>query len=1509
MSLLSKVSNKEVYDFLETLTIKSTYFANKIRSSQIVPLVEPRIPETSNPYTIHLAGEYVLDDTENRGYRLTKDTSINKFKNYWIYKDSGYRRLDAGIVSAQYPNPSAAGLYEVNPFVVKGIIDPSTGEVEDQEYRVTQNAYDKSGYLSLEYKNSEIFLETAFDEMMYVVSLDTKQTIPFTLENLYQDCANEAVKEGRRKTNGVHTKTLEAYKIPGRYFDILCQRYPKQVDLIKAIVYRVPTREISSLITVPELKKILLSHGYATQDYLNSLESRFSNNEELLKKLGADLEGARDSSGMTLSELRRTRIAKASNFELLAYDYERLDEHERISLLEHTKKVLSIVANRWAINEYNYEENYAAVLWTAVWSVLPLALIGKRYANMRTYSVCRSLMWDYLRSKGLKSYEGYLTEDQTFFMYKNINYLLQHRAQQKTLNILIDNILSDYNLNIVSKTVVMDTSKSLKKTDKPTVAKSQCETCSRNGVSCFKNITTYLCDEWLGTKNLCKAEPIVLDEEFAGASKKKIIKMLQKQHGYTEAAAEIKYRRSFIWKDDEVEAIKDDLDRDQLVDRNGTTESLDDTISREHDANLEPVYNSDIVNEQTVDLQHMNGSYAPTKLLEIKTNEFNSRFAEQFTKFMTETLLKLAPRVNNDGTITNKVEATYTFDISSNSYTYIFDYGELLAAAYLGCTREYLIDSFVDKISLDSTGKPLYEYKLDKDGNRIQIDTDDDGNPVYIQEVSSWVQKAFTDFTKELTYNFAIPDKCKTTATFKFGKPVLQEELIETWKSTTESSENLLKLVTNGNSSTKILVIRDIKYAVSELNNPESFCVTPDEIAQAGKDYYILDRGDYIKAEVVIGTTLKAGEFYEENSIWENFPIRLKILGNFTNRIIGDQEMYVYHENDNEIPLIPKYFKWYCHHLVPDYLATDEEKADMAKSVRIIRKPIYSGTQVTGYEMVEVNADADNDLNKVFVDQSKYDIDPRYQTATTYIDTAKKTEYVMFKVSSFIDVSGLLDRWIDATGTFADKSEVVNYIDTMYNIFEDLQCYASASPSIRIQLACSAILDEVISKKEIRFDLTNTQKKHDTYEGGQCAYFSDWLNGDSELSGSFSILDRLDDAESGWNEFNNKLLSSVMEGSQIDYISNDINQVLYAKLKELVVSLSSYRINFIDNAENSKECNVLAMVAEDAMYNVIDNEDVVYFDPVGDHPHPPRVGGYPVEIDNDTGDMLVPSSDLRVVDGKTYMTLSVKNSSAYDNTDKNHVLHPVSMPLGKVDSMIVEGNVLSVGSEGINIPTMIEWDPYYRTKDTYAIKDSKYFMYIDASKTYKEITTADMTSKLKSECTDVSDDAIVGKDESGNEIVYLVNDAFEKYWPGDKIPLGKCWENVNIYDIIGVAKGTPLLISKENNRWFYCTGTVVEGDDISYPANASTDEHDRAITTTGDKFDLNNDYSNAETKLYFDSVVYRVAVPTTKVIWSKPVQSLALELVLYKSILHEFMYTESTEPSILINESEYNEGN
>lgn len=1482
MSLLNRVANQEVFDFLRTVTIKCTYFADKFRETHILPSVQQFVPETVNPYTLHLAGEYILDPTDKANYpdlesykrQLTKhggtwyrksmDLAFSLNKNYFVKRDAVFHRLSKDTVLDYIEediSPVDLELYEYQPFVVDGIINPIDGSTRSIEIACSNQVYDRDGSVYPELRNTELFTPQAFNRMMYVTSLDTGQLIPFTLENLYEDCALAA---GLPETS-VHVKTLEAYKIPGRYFDLLCERYPTQVDLIKAIVYRVPSQKIPSLITPEEIKSIiegLRKEGKTSEAFLNDLKYRFKTDQDLIRLFGQDLDGFINPDDVPLRERRRTRIAKAKNFELLHVDTSRLDITERDDLIAHTTKILDIVAKRWAIDGFNFESNYAAVLWSMVWSILPTALIARRYANIKTPAVSLNHMWDYLGSHGLSEYRGYLSDTQVQFLYKNILYLKDHAGQQRTLNILIDNILGEYGLNLKTKTVVLDTSKSLSIDQTPTLSENQCLTCSKRNVTCFKNIKTHICDDWLGTTHLCKADPIILTEEFTGATKQQIVKGLMKNFGYTADAAEFKYRRSFIWKDADVEAIKDDLNRHQIVDQNGKVSSLEELISVEHRSGIEPIYNDDIVAEQEKELRHMNGTHVPTKLLEMSRSFFNARFADMFNRFVTESMFRLAPRINDEGKIINKVTFSYKFDTTEGASEYIFSFGEMLAAAYLAFVRENKIDTLIDEIAVESkeSRKPIYEIVIDEStGKPVVIGEDEIGKPIYLKRLQKWVQHRLTDMMNSSSYDFAIPSKCRTTTTLKFCRPIIQQKLVDTWRKSGPSSEyeliNLVDNIPSGNDTLKILEIDGSKYAVVEV------------------------------------PTL-------EDEDWETFDTKLVILGSFTTVRSGKGVEYTYHHNDDEIPLIPKYFKWYHRHLNPSEDVSPEAKKQMEHNLSVVKKP-----QDGEYVEAPAHASSTDDLNGGFRTPSS---SLSVQSDVKFIDPSKSEIFDRYEIEDYVDLESLFSRWVNVTGLVTNQNTVASYIDNMFDILETLHCLASAASSIRAQMACKKVLECILSRKEIRFDLTGTARTHLVEDGTKVAYFSEWVGMSQELEASFRVLENLATKSSGWNELGTAITNQLLKGCTIPYASSIIDDNQFNKVKQLVRQLSSYKINIVDDNTSALTCVSTTQVAIDSTIDEMQTIDRVYFDAVGEGKLP-HVGG--LKSTDDSGFIMVPTTDLRRIADKEYFCVKTKNGSDVVKPDERSPLNPIDAPFTS-EVEVSPNNSMKVGWEFSTIPTYEPWKPFDQTSDVYALDGKKYYRIVVETGEYGEISDLSTLSTVKkSEATDLPDNATVGLDKDGNEIVFIVADCYEAYDVGDRLPFGKLLERISLYDLLGIKPNTPLSIGKDDKgNWFYMTGTEVD-DEIRYPASAADAEHPY-VTTEQDKFDLKNDFSNAQAAQMFGSTVYRFNIPTKRTVWKDPVYSLKLEKALYPTVASVGILTESVEPSLLllVKDSEGNEG-
>lgn len=209
------------------------------------------------------------------------------------------------------------------------------------------------------------------DIPMYVNSIDTGEKILFSKENLAS-----------------HPKTASIYKIPNIEYDLLCKKYPNQIDLIKSIVY--PVEDINLLRT-----------------------------NDLLAYINGD-----------------TSL---------------LQSNETYSIINGIKEFFTICTNRWWVKEYCFEEGYPIAFYAMIWQLLPLICHTTRMTNIKTSSAHNYHIWEYLCSKGMEDYRDILTLKQSLFLYRNIDYILAHKGTMGNLFVLADNILSDFNIALVGK--------------------------------------------------------------------------------------------------------------------------------------------------------------------------------------------------------------------------------------------------------------------------------------------------------------------------------------------------------------------------------------------------------------------------------------------------------------------------------------------------------------------------------------------------------------------------------------------------------------------------------------------------------------------------------------------------------------------------------------------------------------------------------------------------------------------------------------------------------------------------------------------------------------------------------------------------------------------------------------------------------------------------------------------------------------------------------------------------
>ena len=321
---------REITRFLRTVTIKNVYFDEQMQNEWVKDQWRDKLPTNLRPYYRHLAGEYILKDYSG-----------------WV---------------AAYRNAN-----------------PST-DIDDAMIIEFGKSCGLSTSVTIDgtvYNNTDIY--TKFDEPVVVLSIDTKTPVPFTKQVL---------------NNKRHHKTAALYRIPNRYYSNVCEKYPYQIDLIKAIVY--PIESISA-------------------------------------------------------------AYKADNFSILACDQGLLESNERTSLYACMEDTLAVVRRRWDVAEFTYEDLYALSMQAKIWSILLIALFKQRVLNIRTSAASKYHVWEYLKSKGLDDYRDVLSQKQAIFLYRNFPYLLRNRGTDANLVLLVHKLLSEWNIVIQSKNLLQQT--------------------------------------------------------------------------------------------------------------------------------------------------------------------------------------------------------------------------------------------------------------------------------------------------------------------------------------------------------------------------------------------------------------------------------------------------------------------------------------------------------------------------------------------------------------------------------------------------------------------------------------------------------------------------------------------------------------------------------------------------------------------------------------------------------------------------------------------------------------------------------------------------------------------------------------------------------------------------------------------------------------------------------------------------------------------------------------------
>ena len=358
---------KEITRFLKTMTIKNDYFKDQMEDNYVSDAFFGKLPDNLHPYYRHLLGRCSyesFDEFRSKAGLLPYD------ENNTETKSDAQLAVEYGFDYVSKPLSDPVITQDnINGINIKLRSYPCV--VGNELVRVYPNCvwyYNQICPVRILYKK--------FDELMIINSIDNHEIIPFTSKII---------------NSKDYQKTASLYRMPNRYYSKLCEKYPRMVDVIKAIVYPVPN--LSACVDAP-------------------------------------------------------------NYSLISCDLTQLRENERTSMYTCVLDTLAMIQRRWDVREFVYEDLYALSIQAKIWDTLLLALMKQRIVNIRTSSVHEYHIWEYLKSHGLDDYSDVLSNKQALFLYKNFPYLLRNRGSDFNLILLAHKLLSDWNIQILGKNIL-----------------------------------------------------------------------------------------------------------------------------------------------------------------------------------------------------------------------------------------------------------------------------------------------------------------------------------------------------------------------------------------------------------------------------------------------------------------------------------------------------------------------------------------------------------------------------------------------------------------------------------------------------------------------------------------------------------------------------------------------------------------------------------------------------------------------------------------------------------------------------------------------------------------------------------------------------------------------------------------------------------------------------------------------------------------------------------------------
>lgn len=140
-------------------------------------------------------------------------------------------------------------------------------------------------------------------------------------------------------------------------------------------------------------------------------------------------------------------------------DAEFLIEEWEEGIIASVQKYVKDYIKKWYIRDYQANhEHYITALMAGLYANLPNVVLLERIKRCRTPDVHSYHLLEYINKYGyLARYAMFLNREQQMYLYDNLDWLSTNKGKAKTLDSLVDNLLTPYNIPLIAYNISHDT--------------------------------------------------------------------------------------------------------------------------------------------------------------------------------------------------------------------------------------------------------------------------------------------------------------------------------------------------------------------------------------------------------------------------------------------------------------------------------------------------------------------------------------------------------------------------------------------------------------------------------------------------------------------------------------------------------------------------------------------------------------------------------------------------------------------------------------------------------------------------------------------------------------------------------------------------------------------------------------------------------------------------------------------------------------------------------------------